>query len=222
MDWSEIENKGIKAYYKDDSVFIINADCRLVLPLLPKVDLVLTDPVWPNFTEGMNTDDPYRLFAEFCHICFPDLTTRAVIIIGCDSDPRFLSPMPLPYFNTCWIRRIPPFYKGSKFIGADMAYIFGDFHSPTGRGDTVYSQEFNMVSQGKRVDGHPCPRNQKVIDALVSIYSLEGQLILDPFAGSGTTGRAAKDLGRKAILVEIEEKYCEIAVKRLGQEVLPL
>jgi len=44
--------------------------------------------------------------------------------------------------------------------------------------------------------------------------------VLDPFAGSGTTGRACKDLGRKCIMVEIEERYCEIAARRLEQEVL--
>lgn len=72
----------------------------------------------------------------------------------------------------------------------------------------------------KKETDHPC---EKPVGLIVSIIEALGpETILDPFAGSGTTGRAAKDLGRKAVLIEREEKYCEIAAKRMGQEVLAL
>ena len=65
--------------------------------------------------------------------------------------------------------------------------------------------------------GHPCPRPQDTMRHIVSIASLPGMLLVDPFAGSGTTLLAAKNLGRRAIGIELEERYCEIAAKRLSE-----
>jgi DNA modification methylase len=64
---------------------------------------------------------------------------------------------------------------------------------------------------------HPSPKPLNVMRWILGC--LPGETVLDPFMGSGTTLRAAKDLGRRAIGIEIEERYCEIAAKRLAQEV---
>ena len=77
----------------------------------------------------------------------------------------------------------------------------------------------NIASGDDRPD-HPCPKPLPLMLELLSLFTDPGETILDPFMGSGTTLRAAKDLGRKAIGIEIEEKYCEIAAKRMSQGVL--
>lgn len=69
---------------------------------------------------------------------------------------------------------------------------------------------------------HPTQKPLGLAAYLIQTYTMPSQAVLDPYMGSGTTLRAAKDLGRKAIGIEIVERYCEIAAKRLAQEVLPL
>jgi len=70
--------------------------------------------------------------------------------------------------------------------------------------------------------GHPCPFPQELPARAISCFSAPGSRVIDPYCGAGTTLRAAKDLGRRAIGFEIVEKYCEIAANRLKQEVLGL
>ena len=78
------------------------------------------------------------------------------------------------------------------------------------------------VTEAAEKNGHPCPKPIKAWSWLVDKVAPPGGTVLDPFMGSGTTLRAAKDRGRKAIGVEIDERFCEIAVRRMGQEVLDL
>ena len=77
----------------------------------------------------------------------------------------------------------------------------------------------NTVKGDDRPD-HPCPKPLPLMRELVAQFTDEGELVLDPYAGSGTTLRAAKDLGRRAIGIEVDERYCEVAARRLAQEVL--
>lgn len=71
-------------------------------------------------------------------------------------------------------------------------------------------------------DGHPCPYPEELPKRCIAASTQQGDIVLDPFMGSGTTLVAAKRLGRKGIGIELEEKYCEIAAKRLAQGALDL
>lgn len=84
-------------------------------------------------------------------------------------------------------------------------------------GSRATSVQLNGIASA---DNHPCAKPISWMKWLVSLASKTDDTIIDPFMGSGTTLRAAKDLGRKSIGIEIEEKYCEIAAKRLAQGVL--
>lgn len=225
----------MKPYYQDDAVTIYHGDCRELLPEMPKVDLVLTDPVWPNSV--FPDIDPIALFAEMCRLL---TCKRLVVHLGCASDPRILDGVPaqLEFLRVCWLRYARPSYRGRILIGSDVAYAYGE--PPASRegarvlpGESVARNNSTKLFHTGRGDGtsegidytenlHPAPRRLEHVLWLVSFFSEPTDTILDPFAGLGTTLRAAKDLGRRAIGIEIEEKYCEIAARRMSQETLPL
>jgi len=212
----------IQPYYERDGITIYNADCRDVLPTLAPVDCIITDPVWPNATADIpGREDPLGLLTAAA-VHFPRLAKRVVVQLGCDSDPRFLTAIPreLPFFRTCWLEYPMPNYHGRVLYTSDVAYVFGvppvsekGAHSMPGK---VTGRD---ATNGHR-PAHPCPRQLVHVKWLCRWFARG--TVLDPFCGSGTTLLAAQAAGYPAIGIEIEEKYCEIAVKRLMQDVLPL
>ena len=81
----------------------------------------------------------------------------------------------------------------------------------------------NVITHPRQApDDHPSPKPEQVMQRLVEVVTVDRGVVLDPFMGSGTTLRAAKNIGRRAIGIELEERYCEIAATRCAQEVLAL
>ena len=205
---------------------IIIGDCLEVMKTFPdkSIDLVLTDPVWPNATpELIGSDDPYGLFAAAMHEIVR-LTDTLAVHLGCTSDPRFLRSVPdeLPYFRTMWLHYTMPSHRGRVLIGSDVVYVFG--RPPRSRqGNRLITGELTARTsnlQLRKTIGHPTPRVLDHVRGLVSKLSNEGDTVLDPFLGSGTTARACKDLHRHFIGIVIDPRYAAIAEARLRQEVL--
>ena len=115
-----------------------------------------------------------------------------------------------------------PAYTWEPVVWAARAGAQVRYHGPRGG----RAGRDLIIARSSRHDrsaaGHPCPKPERVVRALVAWSAPPGGLVLDPFGGSGTAARACKDLGRRCILIEAEEAYCEIAARRLAQEVLPL
>lgn len=117
----------------------------------------------------------------------------------------------------------PIFMYGIHAAGTASTYTDDVWEFNPERSGAVRDAGFGRDGWAKNEGAdHPAPKPLGLYRALIGSLGQNATLILDPFMGSGTTLRAAKDLGRKAIGIEIEERFCELAAQRMGQEALDL
>ena len=221
---------GLKPYYERNGITIYCGDCREILPQLGPVESVITDPVWPNASPTLpGHDDPKGLLAAALSVTAAE---RVVIQLGCDSDPRFLDIVPTrwPFLRVCWLDYARPSYKGRLLYTGDVAYAFGvppafipgrqvmSGMCRSTRSDKLFLRHTAANVHRKEFtspDGlpHECPRRLQHVSWLVHQFS--DNQVCDPFMGSGTAAVACKILGRRFIGIEIREKDCALAVKRI-------
>lgn len=205
----------MKPYYEEAGIEIYHGDARELLPLLGCFASVVTDPVWPNsIAELPGSDRPAALFSEAAQH-FPQAAERVVVHLGCDSDPRFLSGMPvsMPFLRACHLEYVRPHYKGRLLYTHDVAYVFGQWPKSK-RGARVLPGRVIKNDATKRFLEHPCPRQEQHVRWLVHWFG--GESIVDPFMGSGTTLIATAKLGLRGVGIEISERFCEAAANRLA------
>ena len=222
----------MKLYYQEKGIEIWHGDCR---DWGGTADVLITDPPYgvglkqktPWHTRGTTGraaaasvvyEDGAAEVRDLIEIFFPwilERVPRALVFSG--TAAMFSYPEPASVgavFNLAgtghcsWgFQCIHPilYYGKDPFLADGKGSRANSFQQRQARSDDV---------------DHPCPKPIQWMHWAVNRASRPGETVLDPFMGSGTTLRAAKDLCRRAIGIEIEERYCEIAAQRLEQEVL--
>jgi len=204
----------MKPYYQDDHVTIYHGDCREILPHLEVVDLVLTDPPYglgDRWSGGGSWQHHKGIYADAKRWDRepPSAETFALILKG--------SPVQIIWGGNYFC--LPPSRCWLAWEKVEKMYTIADFELAW----TSMDKPAKMYTARRNPDGrrsHPTQKPLGLMKWCIKQANGTATTILDPFMGSGTTLRAAKDLGRKAIGIEIEEAYCEIAARRLEQQVL--
>lgn len=228
----------MKPYYEDESVRLFHGDSTEVLADMDdkSVDLVITDPPYTERTHSMaktNKGKGHGVKAVgFAAFSDADLTAA---LVSCGRVTRRWVVASLDYAHAFRFDETPPEGLRSLRVGvwvkpnpmpqisADrpgqgweaILFLHREDEKPRWSGGGRAGVWTHPVVQGT---GHPTTKPLPMVSDWVRLFSEPGELILDPFAGSGTTLVAAKAEGRRAIGVELEERYCEIAARRLAQD----
>lgn len=226
----------MSVYYEDDSVTLYHGDCREVLAGMAdqSVDCVITDPPYTERTHSKARTPERQGIKAFDSITDADLTailsdlgrvTRGWVIctldyrhaVGFDITP----PAGLKVQRLgVWVKTNPtPQLTGDRPAQGweSIAYMHRNDCRSKWNGGGAHGNHISPIPPSA---GHPTTKPLGMVRQWMQRFTDPGDVVLDPFAGSGTTLRAAVDEGRKAIGVELDERYCEVIAKRLAQGVL--
>lgn len=236
-------------YYQDDAVTLYHGDCREILPQIEQVDHVITDPPYAaramknarsgntikQRRDGQIYDFEYEALTDELRREAANLTAALVkrwAIYWCDLESFHLwrseaETAGLRYVRGgIWVRELAaPQFSGDRPGQGVEACVIAHHSKARLRwngGGRPASWVGPIVNAADPSRAHKSPKPEWLMLQLVRDFSNHGEVILDPFAGSGTTLAAAKRLGRRAIGVELSEAHCETSAKRLQQGALPL
>ena len=226
----------MKPYYEHNGITIYHGDCREILPQLPISPLMVVDPPYGVGRKyGANYDDARGGYWEWFKPTAQMLKASAKVVA---MHHRLVALKELTDWDWA-ISWVKPYGAGVRLGHSPLLphwepILLWGIHKLGPRGESVpdvirmnpepsprpkqHVSHRNMYSDEGA--GHPLPKPVNLEMKLIVSLSNDGDAVIDPFMGSGTTLVAAKNLGRKAIGIEIEERYCEIAAERLRQEVL--
>lgn len=209
----------MKPYYEQDGITIYHGDCREILPYLRRAGLVLTDPPYGvGVNYGSFDDTPEnvkRLVTSVMPLCI-GAGRRVALTCG----TRQICYYPEPTWILCWLNRAGSYCNPWGFTCWQPILVYGkDPYLERSMGSRPDIIEHSETAEK---NGHPVPKPINLWKKIMLRVSHTDDSVIDPFMGSGTTLVAAKHLGRRAIGIEIEQKYCDIAIERLAQTELAL
>ena len=215
-------------YFDDGQCVIYHGDCRDVLPTLGKFDLLLTDPPYGLNIETRNsTNKRDRNFIARDHdpVFGDDRPFDPSHLLGI-SDAKILwgannyaSKLPDSPCWLAWDRKCQQ-ASNSTITDVELACVIGHRFKTVRIFRHLWAGYQRASEIGLR-SVHPTQKPVALMAWCLSFFP-DAQTVIDPYMGSGPVARACKDAGRRYVGIEIEERYCEIAAKRLSQQVLAL
>lgn len=191
------------------------------------IDLILTDPPYNAKDIGPNKrvyslgqmQLPLEEYKKFCMDWFTEANRIAKTLIFTPGIANVCF-YPQPYWVICWYKPAAvSFNRFGGFNAWEPIMVYGKVAKGKRLGQDVLTVNTLNLSKGPEKN-HPCPKPPILMDILVDKFSNEGDIVMDPFNGSGTTVVSAKRFGRHYIGIDINPEYNKIAETRLAQGVM--